>query len=294
MTTPAQATAAPVQAPARRGGTPGFQRPAEVPWSSLGFEFLHSWAPAKNPFEGEHVEVSGQTGSGKSYMLATILHTRALERDSATIFVCTKKDDSTVLRLAALGWPICSKFEELRQYRQAIFWPQTDKMGAEREVFFEERIYELLVRLWVGQSNTITVFDEIGFVEELSARLKKMVRMYWREARTLGISIVASKQRPVGVLRDQHSETRWKAVFPPADFADMDRFAELLGRVQDWAPVLESLNQDLHQFVLRNSVTKDVYISWVDFALEKLPHLPKQRKSTQEQLYGRRAGEKVR
>lgn len=294
MTVPVEAAQQTPAMVARRGGTPGFQRPPEVPWTRLGWDFIHDWAPKTDPFEGEHMEISGQSGSGKSYALATILHTRALERDSPTVYVCTKRDDSTVMRLAALGWPICGTFEELRKYRQAIFWPQTASQGAEREAFFEARIYALLTALWVKQSNTIVVFDEIGFVEDLSVRLKKQIRMYWREARALGISVVASKQRPVGVARDQHSETRWKLVFAPADFADMERFAQLLGRVQDWQPVLESLDSDSHQFVIRNNVTRAVYISWVDMALDKLPHLPKRQTRPSEQLYGRRGTEKVR
>lgn len=241
------------------------------------------------------MEISGQSGSGKSYTLATLLHTRALKRNSPTIYICTKKDDSTVKRLAALGWPICTKFDELRRHRQAIYWPQTSALGAEREAFFEARIYELLSRMWVEQANTIVVFDEIGFVEDLSSRLKRLIRMYWREARALGISVVASKQRPVGVSRDQHSESRWKVVFPPAYWQDMEYFASLLGRPGDWQPVLESLDQERHQFVIRNNVTEDVYISWIDFPLEGLPQLPKdQGQSPSERLYGRKPGEKVR
>lgn len=294
MATPVEIAPKTVQQPVRRGATPGFQRPPEVPWSKLGPEFIHTWAPKTTPFEGEHAEISGQSGSGKSYVLATVLHTRALERDSPTVYICTKRDDQTVMRLAALGWPICRKYSELRKHRQAIYWPATDLQGAEREVYFEERIYYLLTRLWRPQANTIVIFDEIGFVEELSARLKKQIRMYWREARALGISIVASKQRPVGVARDQHSESRWKIVFAPAHHADMENFAHLLGRVQDWQPVLESLDQERHQFILRNNVTKACYITWVDFPLEKLRKLPKRERPVSERLYGRQNNGKVR
>ena len=95
--------------------------------------------------------------------------------------------------------------------------------------------------------------------------------MYWREGRSHGISLIAGAQRPVDMVRDQHSESRWKIVFPPADTGDMQRFAEMLGRVKDWQPVLESLDQPAHQFVIRNSYTKDAYISWIDEELRPLP-----------------------
>jgi nucleoside-triphosphatase THEP1 len=298
MTIPAQQTTAPAgQARSRHSATPGFTRPPEVPWSLLGPQFIDAWAPKPDPgepFEGEHMEVSGQSGSGKSYTLATLLHTRALKRNTVTIYVCTKQDDRTVHRLAALGWPICSTLAELRRHRQAIFWPQTTKLGMERKAFHEAHIYHLLNQVWVPEANTTVVFDEIGYVESLSQRLKELIQMYWREARALGISVVASKQRPVGVSRDQHSESRWKIVFPPGHHDDMEVFAQLLGRPADWQPVLESLDQTLRQFILRNSFTRDTYISWIDFQLESLPLLPKQQQTPSEQLYGRRRSERVR
>lgn len=282
----------------RTGPTADFQRPPEVPWSQLGPEFIQTWMPRPGegePFEGEHMEVSGQSGSGKSYALATVLHMRALSRDTPTIYVCTKKDDNTVNRLSQLGWPIVHSFDDLKRYRQVIYWPQTPLMGDSRDAFYEGKIYDLLARLWRAQANTILVFDEIGYVEDLSMNVKKMVRMYWREARALGIGVIASKQRPVGVQRDQHSETRWKLVFPPADFADMERFAELLGRPGDWQPVLESLDQETHQFVIRNNVTRESFITWIDFDMERLRLLEQdKRMSPSEKLYGRRGNERMR
>ncbi len=256
----------------------GFQWPEEVPFSALAHEFVVTeWAPKPEPgkkLEGQHLEVTGQSGSGKSYCLKCILQLRALWRDSAIIYICTKADDPTVAGLFELGWPRAKTFDEMRRHRQSVFWPETKGVGEDKDKDFEKLIYDLLARIWRPGSNTIVVFDEIGYVESLSARLKKLIRQYWREARALGISVVASKQRPVGVSRDQHSESRWKAVFAPADEGDMDRFAELLGQPRDWAPVLRSLDQEMHQFVLRNTVTKDAFITWIDIDVDGLPHLP--------------------
>jgi len=261
---------------------PGFEWPEEIPWSELGEEFTDTWGrSAEGKFEGEHLEVTGQSGSGKSYAEATILHQRALRRDTPIVVIATKLDDATVERLVARGWPRVRTADEVRTHRQCVFWPDPRGIGHEREEALERAIYELLTILWVKDSNTVVVFDEIGTVEQLPGpgrhrrRLQALIRQYWREGRALGISVVASKQRPVGVVRDQHSESRWKIVFPPADFGDMPRFAELLGRPRDWTPVLESLDQEAHQFVIRNNVLKIAYITWIDFPLESMPQLPK-------------------
>jgi hypothetical protein len=241
-----------------------FRPPEAVPWSELGPSFMAVWGRP----EPEHMEITGQTGSGKSYLLATLLQERALYRGTAEILVVTKQGDRTLERL---GWPVAGEWAEVRRWRQAVFWPRTTATGGARQRYHEKQIYDLLTRLWQPDANVLVAFDEIGYVEGLSARLRAEIRMWWREARSNGITIVAMKQRPIGVVRDQHSETRWKCVFPPADRGDLDRFAELLGAPRDWAPVLDSLDQQQHQFVIRNSATREAYVSWVDYELEPVP-----------------------
>lgn len=277
-------------APARsRRVTPetGFTWPPEVPWSALGEDFTEAWGhDEKGNLRAEHLEVMGQSGSGKSYAISTILQQRAQRWNTAELAILTKQADDSV---PLLGWPVIDDYKDLRNYRQAVFWPQTSAQGEAREKYHEEKIFDLLSRLWKPQANIVLYFDEIGYVEDLSKRLKKMVRMYWREGRSHGISVVASKQRPLGINRDAHSESRWKIVFPPADMGDMQRFAEMLGRHRDWQPVLESLDQTKHQFVLRNSFTKDAYISWIDMELRPLPSQQDQKnQALPESVYGGR------
>lgn len=258
-----------------------------IPWSQLGPYFIDAWGHDEDGrLRGEHIEIAGQTGSGKSYVLATILQERAQVWDSAEIVILTKQSDDSI---PLLGWPVASSVKELGKYKQVIFWPNTSATGEQREEHHEQQLYDLLSALWVPNSNVVLAFDEIGYVESLSRRLQKMIRMYWREGRSHNISVVAMKQRPVGVQRDQHSESRWKMVFAPADYADMDRFAELLGRRQIWRPVLESLDQSRHEFVIRNSVTKDAYITWIDIPLKPLPEQQNQKGAgTRETLFGRK------
>jgi len=276
-----------------RGSESGFQWPPEVPWSELGEDFIETYGhDDRGKLQAEHMEVTGQSGSGKSYAIATILQQRAARWDTAELGIVTKQTDDS---LPKLGWPVVASYKELQQekYRQAIFWPQTTAQGEERERFHEAEIHGLLSSLWPkpGEvANVVVYFDEIRYIESLSRRLKKQVRMYWREGRSHGISIIAGAQRPVEMVRDQHSESRWKIVFPPADTGDMQRFAEMLGRWKDWQPVLESLDQPRHQFVLRNSFTKEAYITWIDQILRPLPSQSAEGQGNQEKrpehIYG--------
>src|SRR5580658_654327 len=208
----------------------GFVPPERVPWSALGDEFITVWGHDEHGKpQAEHWEIEGQSGSGKSYLAGTAMQMRAQRWDTATVAVITKQSDDSI---PLLGWPEVASYKELRDYRQAVFWPRTDAKGEEREKHIEAAIYELLSNLWPdpGQlANVLLYFDEIRFIESLSRRLKKMVRMYWREGRSHGLPIVAGAQRPLEMGRDMHSEARWRTVFCPADEADMERFAELLG-----------------------------------------------------------------
>lgn len=250
----------------------GFVWPDRVPWSELGPEFIETYGHSEDgKLQAEHLEVTGQSGSGKSYAIATILQQRAQRWDTAEVAVLTKQADDS---LPKLGWPVIDDRKDLRDYKQVMFWPETDLQGQEREKFHEKKVYDLLAGLWPGrrQQNPMVLYlDEVRYLEGLSNRLKAQVRQYWREGRSHGISLIAGAQRPIGMVRDQHSESRWKIVFAPADAGDMQRFAELLGRWKDWQPVLEDLDQTTHEFVLRNSLTKDAYISWIDEELRPLP-----------------------
>lgn len=261
------------------------ERPPEVPWSLLAPDFNAVYARNdKGDFTGEHAELTGQSGSGKSYVLGTVIQGYVRQWNTGAVIICTKQQDDSI---PLLGWPIVQSFDDLRDYRWAVFWPQTNLMGDDKEKYDEQRIYDLLTRLWTKDANLLLSFDEIGYVEGLSRRVRKLIRQMWREARSHKLAILAMKQRPIGVSRDQHSESRWKFVFPPADEGDMQRFAELLGPAPQWAPILRSLDQEQHQFIVRNTFTKEAFISWVDTPLRPLPSQQHQEpRSTNERLYG--------
>lgn len=249
----------------------GFVPPQRVPWSELRDDFLEAWGRDEHGRpRAEHWEIEGQSGSGKSYLAATAMQQRAARYDTGIIAIVTKNNDDS---LPILQWPEVASVSDVRKYRQMIFWPQTGKKGEEREQHHEASVRELLDQLWPEpgkQAHMVIYLDEIRYLEGLSRRLKKLVRMYLREGRSHGISVVAGAQRPLEMVRDLHSETKWRAVFQPSDEADYERFAELLGPPKLWEPVLRGLSNDRHEFVLRNSSTKDVFISWVDEELRPL------------------------
>jgi nucleoside-triphosphatase THEP1 len=244
---------------------PRFRFPKRIPWSRLGPAFTRKWglADPKDP-QPEHMEIVGQNGSGKSYLMCTVLQDRQKRRKTRAVIVCTKKADRVFTRL---GWPVVDDLGGLAKHPNAIYWPQTRAMGTKRKEFHDRKVSELLHSLWQKDANVIVAFDEIGYVESLSGEMKALVQQYWREARSLGITVVGMKQRPQGALRDMHSEAYWTAAFKPKDRADLERWAELFGARRDWMPVFDSLDRQKREFIIGNPVYDEAFISWVDVPL---------------------------
>lgn len=256
----------PITQPTQRQDSKGYEYPEvpRVPWSEAGPEWLATWGYPNGQFDPEHVEILGPSGSGKTYFEASILQQRVLLRDSGVIFIATKPADATIMKL---GWPVVDNWKDVQKNKQCIFWPKTKAQGKDREAYLNVKIYELLTKLWVKDSYNIVSFDEIATAENLSIEMKKEIQMYWREARSMGITIVAMKQRPQGALRDMHSEANWVVCFKPKDEEDAERYAQILGSKKRWMPVLADLDRDKHEFILYHARTGEAVISWMDVEL---------------------------
>lgn len=236
-----------------------------VPWSAIREDFIREWGYPGGEFMPQHVEILGPNGSGKTYAEATLLRERVRRRGTPVIFIATKMVDRTIM---LLGWPVTDDLREVKKHRQVIFWPRTDLQGEQWEAYVERKLYALLSMIWSGKIKCIVVFDEIGTAEELSRRLKILIRRFWREARSVGITILAMKQRPQGTQRDMHSETVWILAFQPKDEDDAIRVAQVMGSRRTWLPVLMGeLDASRFEFVLLNTRTKQAVITWIDIPL---------------------------
>ena len=106
--------------------------------------------------------------------------------------------------------------------------------------------------------------DEMGYVQGLDSELGALVEEYYRECRALGIWLTSTKQRPQGAVRAMHSESSWTAAFQPKDQDDGERVAEVFGSRRQWMPVLDQLDRAKREFLIKDGITGDVFISWID------------------------------
>jgi len=243
-----------------------------IPWSVLGPHFLHEWGyptrGGKRARQAEHVEVLGSTGSGKSKWISTMVAERARLRGSHVVVIATKPDDET---LRDQGWPVIDTWPPSYGQHQVIYWPKAKGLTRAALARQKAKVLELLQRLWKPRSNIIVVFDEIAYISDDLGLRVEVVR-YYREARALGITVVASTQRPQGVPRYMHSESRWTVCFAPKDDDDAERMAQVLGGKRAYMPILKQLDGTKYEFLIVNNLTKQMYISWLDKPTRRKEH----------------------
>ncbi len=240
--------------------------PDRVPWSELGPDFYAAWGFPGGKWEPEHLEVLGQTGSGKSFFLRTILAERARIRGSHIVYIATKPADATI---KSLNWPIVTSWPPSRGWRdrrktaQVIFWAKADGLSKESRAKQRYAIADLLSQLWKPDANIIVVFDEIAYVQH-ELDLKTTLETYLREGRSMGITCVAGTQRGQGITRYMHSESSWSVFFAPKDEEDAERMAQIAGNKLYYRRVLAELSKDRYEFLLVHNRTNECVISWID------------------------------
>ena len=233
-------------------------------WELLGPDFMEAWGYPDGKFKPEHLAIYGQTGRGKSFFEAYILKERARLRGSRIVVIATKPADKT---LTALGWPVVSSWppetgwsKKRDHYRTCIFWAKAKGLGPDAQKRQAAQVRDVLEQLWVPDSNTIVVFDEIAYIEQ-ELGLKTVTGRYLREGRALGITVVATTQRPANVSRGMHSETTWSVFFAPKDEEDAERLAQIAGNKLYFKRALAELDATNYEFLLVHNFTGEYVIS---------------------------------
>lgn len=234
----------------------------EPDWRDLGPEFISSWGRPGGKFDPEHMTVYGKSGGGKTFFVVETVALRAKVRSSHTVFVATKKADKTIMRLHDRhGWPIVSDWPPGYGENQVIYWARGG-LEPEQKIRQRAKVRRLMEELWKANSNTVVVWDELGYLQS-DLRLGTELETFYREGRSNGITNVALMQRPSKVTRLSHSEAGWTVAFPPKDVDDRRRVAEVLGDRARFTQALDALDRTRHQFLIRHDRSGEVYASYL-------------------------------
>ena len=228
-----------------------------ISWKQLEPEFLEKWGwPGDGKkFQAEHVAIVGPTGSGKSKFTNHIVKKRSEVRGSNVYILATKPADD---EMQDLHWPIVRKWPPpYGKHEQVIFWPEPGKPAA-GVAPMQLAVFKFLNEVFTKDANFILVFDEIAYVEK-ELGLQKITDRYWREARSLGITMIAGTQRPRNVSRHMWSQPSWSIAFRPDDEDDAVRTAEIIGGRNLYRHELMKLER--YEFIIVERRERRAYIS---------------------------------
>lgn len=172
---------------------------------------------------GEHFGLIGPTGQGKTTMLLNMLPLHHF----VTVFG-TKPRDETMDRLVKSGYMKMKRWRSIdaRNVPRRVLWPDArnlNSVGRQREVFTDavERIYR--------EGNWTIAIDELWYFANI-LKMDLYVKLYFLQARSTGISLLAATQRPASVPLEMYDQSTHLMFWRDNDRRNLDRLSEINSR----------------------------------------------------------------
>jgi hypothetical protein len=196
--------------------------------------------------QGEHATLIAPTGQGKTTLIREILPSSTAVREYVMVLVTKKRDDTL------------SAFEDYKKMNSPEPWAKKvmiyppfprnpDKMfELHRDIF-----KNALVTAYRQEGWTV-IADEVRYLSE-QLRLDRYLELIWLQGRSLGVTLVASTQRPRHIPLSAYDQATHLFLWRDNDKGNIGRLAEIGGTV-DRRRIIERI-PDLprHQFIYVNT-----------------------------------------
>lgn len=178
-----------------------------------------SWQQFYNRFQwrnGQHVSIIGPTGSGKSTLALALL-----PKKKYVVVFATKPRDRTLNQFAdTYDYEIIREWPPRKDIDKVVLWPRfniNDTTG--QETAFKKAFGDIF-----HDGAWAVYVDEVWYMDNILG-LERQLKLYWTQARSLDISLLASTQRPRDVPLVMYSQASHVFFYRIPDEEDLRRIS---------------------------------------------------------------------
>lgn len=149
------------------------------------------------------------------------------------LVIATKRQDPLVSQLAAHGYHVTGRLEEIAYAEdqpvqpRVVFWPrQSDKLDAARRQAMQARQVREAIDFADKRGRWAVVIDETMWLVR-NLRLERELEGLWYQGRTQGVSVIACSQRPSWVPRLAYSMATYLFIWQSSDKTDLESLRDI-------------------------------------------------------------------
>lgn len=200
--------------------------------------------------QGQHVAITGPTGSGKSELARPIIQLRLNHGGHAIVMVGKLRPDDTILNSYKdfTRWTRWKKKPPSYE-KKILLWPETSKLPMRAALAHQKQIFqEALDELSMVGLYTFVVDEGLYTSHPQFLNMSQDLAILHQMGRSSRLTMITLAQRPAHLPLVVYSSASHAFIGRAREAADMKRMAELGGKEGSRELGARISNQDLHEF----------------------------------------------